>query len=318
LIPLRNHELGALTARAGRVPYRIALFLVQNQVKSVCPGARVWARNSFLTDAFRPFKSDLDITIWLPSHTNDGIERELLRALRRIKRIFPALGEANVYCEEGFRRFIRFANQFELRRDPPTCLRFQIPHLPVDIRNAQVSVYLLRMLESNLHLLRSGWDGQQVKWQYHLRQVQFEPESVLGNPDPIRGILNCALGCSLATNKSIIEQVYSYLHGGEASEIVQVLFPNRFCYLELPRALLEGQVRELFLAQTAWEIWGLYGQQLLYEQKMDLGPHLRRLLGWLAQIEDERATDLRTGLEQLVAVVEASNLPNPSDQVRES
>jgi len=80
----------------GRWPYAGALAAIRWHAKQlIFPGPKIWARNSYLTPAFRPLHSDLDITVWFDDPPTDVGRLKLAKILARSKKIFPALGECN-------------------------------------------------------------------------------------------------------------------------------------------------------------------------------------------------------------------------------
>lgn len=313
-------ELRSLQQRIGRLPYQAALSILTSRIVKLHPGLAIWARNSFLTDAFRPLRSDLDLTIWLERSPPDYVLEQLQNILLRTKRYFPALGERNVYAADSVGRFAKFANRYELARDPLTVDRVKKFRGTLISERAEASVYLLRMLEANWQDLALRKSGQTSKWHFHLHAVGMAELSNDEWVNPIMAIVTRALAWleeieGAAFCSDVINNIYNYFRGrsekwpGQVSQTVAAVFPHHFCYVGFPSAALKSALSEIFAAQISWEIWGLYGQCTLGERKT-LPAHLERLLRWIDCCEvSEIGEALKQGLKDFLEVLENRSPP---------
>ena len=281
----------------GRWPYSLALQLIRWQAaRSIEPRPEIWARNSFLTSAFVPFKSDLDLTVWFETEPDAEARRKMARILRRAKRIFPALGECNSYIGGMAAALEPWANRFELQRDPQFSRRLAAPKdvgaRPVS-ENAERTVFLLRMLEIDFHNLVTAPERREAKWRKHFALVGFPagPLTFAGIP-PVEAILSRALGWTerdqgpafLAVVTSTVE---TYLRGarlqGKAdlsvplNEIISCAMAHRFSFRRDAYASTKGVLSELALAQLAWETFAMNSQFLFHPDPPGLSRYLRQV-----------------------------------------
>lgn len=148
----------------------IAAYAKLKFVSQVVWGIEIWPRHSFLTEAFIPLKSDLDLTAYV---SNPDSLKSYLRYYRTYKKLLPFIGELNVYNSDSI-VFIKNKdmNGFELERDPILISRFRL-----DLNNSKyfsrekAASYLLMALVNDLHKLKADPGARLKKWNYHFAHV---------------------------------------------------------------------------------------------------------------------------------------------------
>lgn len=148
----------------------IAAYAKLKLVSQIVWGIEIWPRHSFLTKAFIPLKSDLDMTAYV---SNLESLNSYLRYYRAYKKLLPFIGELNVYTPDLI-NYIKNkdVNGFELERDPLLVSRFQI-----DLTSAKyfsrekAASYLLMALVNDLHKLKADPNVRLKKWNYHFDHV---------------------------------------------------------------------------------------------------------------------------------------------------
>lgn len=133
-------------------------------------GIEVWPRHSYLTSAFIPIKSDLDLSAYVYNLKRLG---SYLKFYSLIRKLFPFVGELNIYTPESILYLKEnTANGFELERDPFLLRKFNL-----DINNAKyyskemAISYLLMSLFNDFHKLVNNPSLRIKKWQYHIDHV---------------------------------------------------------------------------------------------------------------------------------------------------
>jgi hypothetical protein len=303
----------------GRWPYAAGLALLNAQVALALPTARIWPRNSYLTSAFRPLRSDLDVTVWFEGSPGAGDIHRLRRILARSKRLFPALGEANVYCAPLSRSLAAFINYFELQRDPS--LREILPSRQGPVAGERAA-FLLRMLEADYHGLSRRPEKRAGKWRLHLQAVGARPE--LFEPrHAVRSILTAAWpdqGADFvdAATQAVTDYLESKMHGGRQDPEVPLnpwlgaLFPHRFCFRADPAGPMTEALRPTTAALVAWEIWGMNSQFLLSRDSGGIYDHLQRLRT-VAPDEASRIaiSELAAAVQSPRVLARADAMPSP-------
>lgn len=148
----------------------LAVYAKLKFVSRVVWGIEIWPRHSFLTKAFIPLKSDLDLSAYV---SNLDSLSSYLRYYRSCKKLFPFIGELNVYTPDSI-SFIKSkdVNGFELERDPILVSRFNIDLSNNRYFSREKAVsYLLMALVNDLHKLKADPNARLKKWNYHFDHV---------------------------------------------------------------------------------------------------------------------------------------------------
>lgn len=132
-------------------------------------GIEIWPRHSYLTSAFIPTKSDLDLTAYV---SNLDSLNSYLRYYAFMRKLVPFLGEISIYTDEGVNYIRRHStNGFELERDPLLLSRFKIELSAKYFTREKAVSYLLMALINDLHKIAANSDARIKKWKYHFAHV---------------------------------------------------------------------------------------------------------------------------------------------------
>lgn len=156
-----------------RIPYVLAYTEVKF-FSRLFWGIKIWPRHSFLTEAFIPFKSDLDLSAYIK---NSESIASFLKFYNLLKTINPHLGEMHIYTPEciNLLRENDF-NGFDLERDPLLLEEFNLSLSRKNFDCEKAISYLLMSLMSDLHKLRKNSGARLKKWKYHFRHVKDKLE----------------------------------------------------------------------------------------------------------------------------------------------
>lgn len=151
-----------------RLPY-ILVFAKLKLVSQLIWGIELWPRHSYLTSAFIPTKSDLDLTAYV---SNLDSLNSYLKYYSFMRKLVPFLGELSVYTEESV-NYIKThqTNGFELERDPILLSRFKIELNQKYFTREKAVSYLLMALINDLHKIVKNSDARIKKWKYHFAHV---------------------------------------------------------------------------------------------------------------------------------------------------
>ena len=287
--------MSRLARSIGKIPYAIFLFVLQRVIAFQFKAKpAVWPRNSYLTNAFRPFFSDLDLTIWFQSAPSVAELQRLRALLVFAKKIFPALGETNAYDDRRAVELASWSNRFEIERDPETYRRLsKLERLTTE--RAQRTAFLLRMLESDAKNLAFRPQQRWPKWRRHFEAVGIVvSREHFDRTEAIALIAKLALEWTAAETpptfyQATYESTVNYIKtvaGGAPSlqgdAWAAMIFPHRFCFREPPVAEMSSVFLEICVAQTAWEVWGLATQVHAIEAPDSVDAHFKRLAEFLS------------------------------------
>lgn len=152
---------------------RLAYYLAYAKLKFVSYlfwNIKIWPRHSFLTDAFVPMKSDLDLTAYVSDFKS---LKSYLKFYNLYKKFFPLIGELNIYTDECI-RFIKknCVNGYELERDPLLIRRFSLDLNSNKYFSREKAIsYLLLALINDLHKIKRNPASRIKKWKYHFDHV---------------------------------------------------------------------------------------------------------------------------------------------------
>jgi hypothetical protein len=135
-------------------------------------GCQLWARNSFLTDAFVPGISDLDISIIY----YDNRVYMLENIYKFLKKIIPILGEVNWYDKKVIDK-MDFFNFYEISRDPILKKKF-FTRQSVVIE--EKIIFILKMMSYNMTK-----NFQINKWKSYCEILGLSPKEYFSSQDDI-------------------------------------------------------------------------------------------------------------------------------------
>jgi hypothetical protein len=269
--------------------YRAALksFQLGIQVYGGKTHAQVWARNSYRLGNWTAFQSDIDLSVWMAREPKAGEVARLVRTHQRVKKVFPFLGEINLYIATDLKWVELLINAFELERDPQLAKKITTQS-PLELRFHAAS-FLLRMLESDIERVLNEPEGRRPKWDAHFARVttlvggkecgiwEGFPERSL-----LRGIVELIvhlLELPSEERQKFTEQLELYFQSIGRDVPTHLLaplladepylwaaFPQCFCFRTENRPVLEGALSGLAQAQLSWEFAGMLAQHRLWKR----------------------------------------------------
>lgn len=265
----------------------------------------IWPRNSYVLNTLKCALSDLDLTFYAYRPCN--IYSQLWR-YKFLKFFLPFLGEINFYQEEKLKKFLPYANYFELKRDPK--LLEKVGEQPTDRSDYEKLVFFLKLLESDRKNLVKIPKYRENKWNLHFNHLNWELPPV--NMDEMKRFLAQKLTEKEIKSKvflkiffdldsktktglnSIYEEcsrqgvIKEYMLSYPFYWIGSAFYHDSFEHdLELLKNLTENESR-LLLEQVRWELWGLFTQLEVTPDKPNLLMHLdniRKLIGNIAHTD---------------------------------
>lgn len=269
----------------GRLPYTLGFKILQMSLNSL--PLEMWARNSFITEAFLPFKSDLDLTLWFEKQPDDSELESLWRTYSRLKKLIPFLGEINLHVRDEAKGFVNLANPFELKRDPK--LPKKLDYCAAESSRADETVFLLRMLDADARNIKTRPDKRVRKWRYHLAQVGA---AHLPEPLSLESIVTAIIQRSPLANDEKATAVQSLLVYFEVradgkdyydltpNKDLMTFLPHYYCYHRDKITAFSGARAEISIRQLSWEVWGLSSQFRLFllAGQKNLHQHLENLI----------------------------------------
>lgn len=252
------------------VPFHLFLF-GKIRVTRAFKIATIWPRNSLLTHTFRPFLSDLDLTILFSDDSTPQEIDAVISAMHDYKKILKVFSEFNTYTLHDCQSSIDCCNRVELSRDPRLS-RFMTGHARAGAPNQfEKAAYLLRALESNIERLINAPEDQMSKWHYHFQLcgwvapnelnygtiLAYILEQIYDGPAPKAVFLSAVRFLNERYNR-----VAHHLLSVNAA--VVALFPHNFCIFDVKNFEIEAPLQNVQEAQLRFETWGLMSQWRQY------------------------------------------------------
>lgn len=244
----------------GRFIYKLAFYILRLAVKFTSPQVEIWYRNSILFDNFRPFRSDLDLTILFPETMSIAEIRNILSRIRAFKSTIPFITEQNCYSADEIIDFKSVANPIEVKRDP--YLEAHISRRPT--REEQF-VFLIRMFTYNYADLCRPVPIRVDKWRSYFDLAGLEVNEPITKNSLLRQIL--ALEIEPEKLEDTFGLVCRYLDSESSgwgrgaafsNPVLCALFPHQLCH---HNNFQPGRdLQRLTWAQLNWEAWGLMSQ----------------------------------------------------------
>lgn len=267
---------------------------------------RVWTRNSLALDYWELGLSDLDLTIWV-----DGNIEHALDAWSQIRpwRSLLIGGEVQIYTSEAARSLVRYANPWELRRDPQLLRRLDL--MPSFANPMHLTVFLARMLMADRGLLKYPW-ARQRKWRDHLRAMRL-PHTNNVTWSEVVELLRARAPFQDFSFAELSETLQKTSHNSfEASGLDRLLNANHHVWDDIVQAedrhyfdQYSDAAHDFLGCMVEWEIWGVSALTPVTKD-LNLGDlkgfwrNQQRLIKQL-RIDDSRRDFLRKGFDELAA-----------------
>lgn len=277
----------------GSLPYDLSLSVVQSYFRD--KDLVIWSRNGHAMKTLTPGVSDLDITIYTGLNSFSDLN-EIQTRYMGVKRILPFLGEINWIDKFHAPFFSNFCNPHEADRD--IILR-DLTGYKRDSQGALKACFFLRCLASDTYGIRENFKTRKKKWQKHMKDLGIGTSSVINSTSDLFRCADEELVKKLIGQSStpFLRMFYNQKHGdinawnrfyGNVEVKDFMLFaPNYWIGASLHHGKYESDVEllnnfneaefSLLRAQLEWEIWGLFTQYKLVEDKENLIQHLLKL-----------------------------------------
>ncbi len=301
-------------------PYEIAFQSVRRDFILHGLPCQLWTRNSYRHGNFVFGLSDLDLTLYIQrDHITKGEYRVIQAVLHHAKKMFPYLGETNLYLAPLAEQFSSSLNLHERQRDPQ--LDALLPPSSSENRYADDIVFLIRMLHSDRLKLIHQPHLRQKKWRSHLwltlgwkmenELIDFNMvvEAILQRLDRPTKEKELVRGALYMLKNPLFDEVAIY--HWNMTPFWKFIFPHRYLWFERNDLeegwdnFLAADLLQITMRQIDWEIWGLMSQYpFLPHHELMLRRHLLRL-GKAANALDPRS-DYPDKIEKLIQSAETS------------
>lgn len=294
------------------------------------PNRMIWYRNSMAFDDLVFGHSDIDLTCYSEEPLNFEEGKSLLRSLKRLRVIFPHLGEMALYDKSSLECFIDLANPIELSRDPQLVQTIEGYKGLHTVENHHRHVFALNWLRNDFHKWHKNFSSRRKKIArfFKLLNLKKAPEEV-SNPQQLVQVLHEECWTELKNDENfavLIEEVLKLnLHGLNAREKelslnqfykekvkLRVHFMLCFPQLWLGPALVHnnltadlkefssasGSLKAIFREQIRWEVWGLYGQYMREGGNLNFYIHLDELVKVISSLPGDWSQELK-GLQSM-------------------
>ena len=272
------------------LPYAMAEIDLYSDLSSENSGFELWSRNSFKLGSFVFGISDLDLTIVTSGNLDHLRVKDFLK---RKKKQWPFLGEANFYDRSDLINLAFFINKFEKQRDPE--LGRYLPEIIDESIEIEQLVFLLRLLQSDREL-EFNPRYRHKKWIQHLAQLGITIGKTFNRSDLLDII------CERIKNYPHLERGlrdwdvkrtrpdFDVYHA-DLDEGFKILYPHQHLWFHTDSFQSFFQERDQFekkliKRQIDWELWGLYTQRF-YISRESMELHLSRLLKVYAFVAEE-------------------------------
>lgn len=276
--------------------YKTIFYLSSILIKAKNTNAikNIWYRNSLKFNNIVFGKSDIDYTIHLLAN-NDF--KKIQAYFKKLKRIFPVMGEINAYADEDLINLEGYFNPYELARDPE--LTNVHPNLAsAESKEAKI-VFLIKMMRADRRNLTTKFNSRKKKWNFHFMQLGLGPL-----PDSLKEMLFAI------ENKFNIPKKYLMLNLSNENYIPMtdyndpqflIYFPVDWLYhtllnLEFEKNLsivrqLNFSEQSILIYQFSWELMGLTGQYRSIESREQFLNHVQNMVSVLTEMATSEANE---------------------------
>jgi len=282
----------------GLKPYHMTLSLVKFGASYYDSKLEIWPRNSYVFGAIEPGFSDLDLTLYVPKQCDASKAYKFLYLIDKFRKIWPLIGEVNLYFENELNFCLKHINKLELSRD-----KFLVKRMNYDFKfsASEAAVFLFRQLEKDVKNLARFPQRRLKKWNYHFEQVQYLlPENLknqlldLQHKNLVDSIVSvivflCGANHSIFIN-DLNEKLQMYfeflIKDVDLSKLrplvvkdpwIYVFAIHKISFLEIAPVTLSIAQQQILSLQIKWELWGLK-TQLNEQNAKRISTHKKYLL----------------------------------------
>jgi hypothetical protein len=273
---------------------------------------KIWYRNSLAYDDIVFGHSDVDLTYYSENSLSFAEALEAQAILKRLKILFPHLGELALYDQEKLENFSLVANPIELARDPKLLQKIKTSSGDHEVTTAQKQVFALNWFKNDFHKWKENFESRSRKINRFVKLLQIESDvRPPSNEYELLNILHqtCWQKISDEHFKELISKIMSLpLHSDEKEKALnnfyatnahlRSLFMACFPQLWIGPSLVHGgrdedvasysslptDLKNIFKEQIHWEVWGLFGQWMREGGNLNFYVHIDVFLKLLDDI----------------------------------
>ena len=277
---------------------------------------KVWSRNSFYFNIINPGISDIDFTFFSMKRRNPSEYVSKLYTLKRIRCLFPVIGEANIYQRGDICLYKACGNYFELKRDPKLFRQLNRTWDKKRILEDAVT-FILRALWSDYNYLRDYPQMRHHKWNFIFSSINDELKLQLkteaeGIDDVVSNLY--LLYPALKEDFSDMPPFFKDKTHKDYAQIYLKIYPHFWLGDNWHREEFENDIfslgtlgresKDIVHSQIAWEIWGIYSQMFSLRDFQGLRAHLNNLEKMITALGRENSC-LRGDIQTLLSLFPA-------------
>jgi len=232
--------------------YKISKYFLE----SVCD--HVSTRHSFYFKKIVFLISDIDFTLFVKGSLSKKGSIKIRKRFNLLKKIFPILGECNVYDQESIDQFILLLNPLEAARDPFLFSQLKLTH---EISLSQKLIFLMRLFKGDQSNLQFRLQKRFQKLSYCFSL--FHPKRELLPSD----VSNLDFLIRYLKQNVIEEEGWAFLDflilktlRVEQGDTVFEKLWNIDIFDSREGIEFDSLSNELFFQNICWEFWGLCSQ----------------------------------------------------------
>jgi hypothetical protein len=290
----------------------------------------IWTRHSLYFNNINPGISDIDLTL-IVSDDDFYPEKliEIHQFMKKIKKILPVIGEANIYTNGLIDEYSMYFNYFELSRDPILKKRCR----KKENRNFQTEglVFFLRGLYSDIEKIKEFNKLRLKKWKFFEKLIKTKiPKGFLDindtnfNADLLVTQFHKAFNDKIHVDLDELNSIFSNkneIYVLSDSELFRKLFPHRWLYTDKEtyfkysfkedKKLYQSDTEEekkIIYQQIAWEFSGVLSQVGSVSNIEDIVFHMSKLVEILDEISinssnNELFSDLKKSMLGFILLI---------------
>jgi hypothetical protein len=251
---------------------------------------QIWTRNGYRGTGWVPFHTPVDLSIWFAREPSARDLNTVRSNYRRVRKIFPVLGEMNLYVATEIELFSVLMNPFELERDPQLKKKIE---LRTDIHpRARAATFLLRLLDEEIKEVLVATERTERRWSEYFLAVgsvfgdDLEFKTWLDTPGEtylrkiLKMVLELIIDPAQKESDAILDCLDLYFQSlgrdvpvetlrplVQSQPYLWAIFPHRFCFESVKPSLdgmFEGLWAELAWSEISWELSRMLGQSRLF------------------------------------------------------
>lgn len=225
-------------------------------------------RNSLFFNNLTSLRSDIDLTVI--GEKDDHI-RETIKNINHLKIILPYIGEVNAYNKSFVDKFIPFANEFELKRDP--ALKSFYEQSSVNSHSQKV-VFIARMLLANRKK-----HFKHKKWNFYFKHIQEKAPQSYTDVMSFLGLKD-------------FKDLDNHIAFNPIQHLTESLQNRTKENFLLQISDLSEEEKEILIENLKWEIFGVCSQLHVINNKNGVCAHFNNIKDILESLKSPLVHDL--------------------------